>query len=402
MRSSTDAHSKAMPLRSTSLNKRAYEAAAVSSPRPEPTNTTPRKNGPSAREPRVQTESMRDFADFIRSTGPQKGQDQPRPINPNLGSISRKTSTRSQGTVQSKRGDDITSSVTSNSRVRKNLEPRSPAHTGAGSSDLIDFIRQGPPAAKGGEHRIARTVAPFRTTMDSDQFETMFADRSPDGTPTESKFGSTGSNPSTLRGSVNSRTGLIPPANVSQPAYSNKPQTLVNNGFDDEPVITKTRRRIKDPYAIDDSDEDEDLLTALPKSKPPQQESLMDFLNSAPPPSNTGPQPLSLSSSTVNAARQRNAAFAKSVNGANGSSDNTTGPVKPAGNKKFPQMAARDARSDRENGYSGTNDLADFLRSSGPSQPQVVTPILTGARKEEKSGVIRPFWKRKKSIQELS
>ena len=62
----------------------------------------------------------------------------------------------------------------------------------------------------------------------------------------------------------------------------------------------RTQRRVRDPYAIDFSDEedDEDLFNDHPmpvKEKPKrQEESLMDFLNSVPPPPPSNPQPFML------------------------------------------------------------------------------------------------------------
>src|SRR5690242_1586525 len=131
---------------------------------------------PLAREPRVESESLRDFADFIRSTGPSPGQDktsQPfvnisgngiKSPNGSATSVGRKPSTKQSGS-RSMEG--------SSRRPRVNMEPRSPAGLSTGNNDLIDFIRQGPPNGPEGQPRIPRSVAPFRTTVDSDQFETM-------------------------------------------------------------------------------------------------------------------------------------------------------------------------------------------------------------------------------------
>jgi hypothetical protein len=373
----------------------------------------PRKKGPSAREPRVQTESMRDFADFIRSTGPQNERDNVRPVVASGGSSDSFKSGSLLGRKPStSRATSINAEDPSAPRTRIHLVPRSPAAShGQDSNELIDFIRQGPPPEKG-EHRVNRSVAPFRTTMDSDEFKQMYSDRSPENTPVQSQFGSANSQ-TTTRSSSNSRTHLLPPTSSG---------AIQQNLSPGEPVIQRTRRRIRDPYAIDDSDEDEDLLTELPKSAAPtrQEESLIDFLKNVPPPSNTTPQPLNLDSATVAAARARNAAFLSGqANGVNGtgngantsarrtpSSSATSSPALGASSvsaskSRGARPTARDARTDREQASRSTAELAKFLRSSAPPNEAVATPgLLKLGREKEVSSPAkssRPFWSRKKS-----
>ena len=199
--------------------------------------------------------------------------------------------------------------------------------------------------------------------------------------------------------------------------------------------ITKTRRRIKDPYAIDlsdededeDDDDDEDQLTALPtptgnhqperqlqqqpaqrQVAPPRQreESLMDFLNGMDPPggaSSAKPQPFLLSEETIAAARARAAA---GQNGSNPSSSNLpasrngngTAPS-PSTNKPRLQARAPAVVGDARTGMgamgggsrTATSDLADFLKNSGPPEPVVQT------RREEVPEKKKRFWQRGKS-----
>lgn len=295
------------------------------------------------------------------------------------------------------------------------MEPRSPAGQRSGNDDLIDFIRQGPPNANNGQHRIPRSVAPFRTTVDSDQFDHML-----DNGNVESAYGSQVSTASKQSAQTsNSRTGLIPKQNVTQPAYSNTPQQLSGSMSNAEPQITRTRRRIKDPYAIDsdDEDEDDDLLTALPRSSKPVQreESMMDFLNSMEPPSNSPPKAFMLSPETIAAAKARAAAQKPGTNGHSHSNSLTsqsstfrsgmngrTGPMQAnittnvtsnprGGYRAKPQ--ARGATNEPRAGRSATNDLADFLRSSGPPEPPAPAPGAT-IRKEEKQSKAK-FWRKK-------
>ncbi|KAH5102753.1 hypothetical protein HBI37_219180 [Parastagonospora nodorum] len=385
----------------------------------------PQKSSPSrkvvgrqlAREPRIEQESMRDFADFIRSTGPSPGQDKPvqpfvnisgngpRSTNASSSSLGRKTSTRQNST----RG---TEGPSASGKPRVNMEPRSPAGLSTGNDDLIDFIRQGPPNAPNGQPRIPRNVAPFRTTVDSDQFDQMLG-----GNNVESAYGSTASTLDSKHSTqtINSRTGLIPEPKVVQPAYSNQPQKLSGNmaSNNQEPVITRTRRRVKDPYAIDisdeeDDDEDEDQLTALPPSTQPpgvRQESLMDFLNGMDPPSTSKPEPFVLSPETIAAAKARANTSSSSL------SSTTTGPRN--GPQNYGAISSTSVASDAHRAYkprlqarapavsevrtskTATSDLADFLRNSGP--PEHVVPSQPVEEKKKS----RKFWRREKTYGDL-
>ena len=357
---------------------------------------------PLAREPRIESESIRDFADFIRSTGPEPGQE--KPVKPfvsinGTGSGSANASTSSLGRKLSSRQTGA---------VRANMRPRSPAGLSSGNDDLIDFIRQGPPHANNGQPRIPRNVAPFRTTIDSDQFDHMLNNP---GT-SESAFGSTSSTLDSMQ-TVNSQTGLLPSAKVVQPAYSNTPQKLSGNfGSDAEPQVTKTRRRTKDPYAIDvsddDEDEDDDQLTALPNSSrsPPKQESLMDFLSSMEPATENKPQPFRLSEETIAAARARAAASNTSVASSNTATRNgnvpnygatsSTSISSDAPRAYKPKLQARDPAAGEARGLAGktgTSDLADFLRNSGPPEASAASSVAS--KGEERKSSSRKFWKKR-------
>ncbi|KAJ4347434.1 hypothetical protein N0V95_005436 [Ascochyta clinopodiicola] len=377
---------------------------------------------PLAREPRVEAESMRDFADFIRSTGPSPGQEKAVQPFVNISGNGLKSGSGSPASMGRKSSTKQLNSRNldgPSARPRVNMEPRSPAGLSTGNDDLIDFIRQGPPNGPEGQPRIPRSVAPFRTTVDSDQFDSMLGDHG----NVESAYGSKASTLNSQHSiqTSNSKTGLIPPPNVVQPAYSNTPQKLSGSmASSSEPVITRTRRRVKDPYAIDLSDEDEvdedeDQLTALPtsnKSPAPRQESLMDFLNEMEPPSAppaSKPQPFMLSQETIAAAKARansstsslssSATATRSNGGANGAAPpmgfpSSSGAETTRAHK--PRVAARappvgDVRANR----SATSELADFLRNSGPPEP--VGPPQ-GARKEEekKKSSNMKFWRKNK------
>ncbi|KAH7093335.1 hypothetical protein FB567DRAFT_557307 [Paraphoma chrysanthemicola] len=383
-----------LPNRSTSRSKGPVAAQTKASPSRKVVTR------PLAREPRIDNESMRDFADFIRSTGPTPGQEKPvqpfvnisgngpKAANNSTSSLGRKLSTKQNGSHMDG----------PSAKPRINMEPRSPAGLSSGNDDLIDFIRQGPPNSSTGQPRIPRSVAPFRTTVDSDQFDTMLG-----GNNVESAYGSTASTLDSKNSAqtINSRTGLIPEPKVVQPAYSNTPQKLSGNmASNAEPHITKTRRRVKDPYAIDMSDdEDEDQLTALPPSSQPQpqsqaprQESLMDFLNGMDPPSNNKPQPFMLSPETIAAAKARATASNSTLSSTHTATRNGPGPygaisstsvASDAPRAYKPRLQARaPAVGDVRAGKTSTSDLADFLRNSGPPEP--VAPVVQANGKEEK------------------
>ncbi|KAF2643603.1 hypothetical protein P280DRAFT_256941 [Massarina eburnea CBS 473.64] len=387
-----------------------------------------------AREPRIPNDSMRDFADFIRSTGPVPGGEravQPFvPLNeaetkPNnnsnssLGGLGRKISTRKNS---SHSHSNSTVSDGPSARPRVHMEPRSPAGQRSGNDDLIDFIRQGPPGPNNGQPRIPRSVAPFRTTVDSDQFETMLDEH---GT-VESAYGSqVSTNSKQSIQTSNSRTDLLPKQKVVQPAYSNTPQKLSGNfSSPTEPVITRTRRRIKDPYAIDsDSDEDEDLLTALPnntvREPPKRDESMMDFLNSMEPSTDSKPEAFVLSPETIAAAKAKARVRAATSGGLTSHTANMSSPTNSRNGKTpsaqpttispnarsgaprahMPRLQARGAStSEPRIAKSATNDLADFLMNSGPPEP----PMGRGApapggtiRKEEGKRSAAKFWRKK-------
>jgi hypothetical protein len=388
---------------------------------------------PKAREPRIQNESMRDFADFIRSTGPNPSDERPvQPFvslkesspkpsngsNSNLGGLGRKVSTRQVQAPSHSHSSSLAGEGPS-AKPRVHMEPRSPSGLRSGNDDLIDFIRQGPPSTTN-QPRIPRAVAPFRTTVDSDQFDSMLDENG----NVESTYGSQVSTVSKQSdNTANSRTGLIPKQHVVQPAYSNTPQSLSGNYSNgDEPVIKRTRRRVKDPYAIDSDDEDDDLLTALPSSAAParpqqREESMMDFLNSMEPSGgSSAPQPFLLSPQTVAAAKARAAKTGTqpppSLSPSSSIPSNTSnartgkGPSAQAAiiastvtsnapRAHKPRLQAREAATGETRQRSTTNDLADFLRNSGPPEPAAPAPGNTIRKEEGKSRSSAKFWRKK-------
>jgi hypothetical protein len=213
------------------------------------------------------------LADFIRSTGPSGG------------SIVRTVTAPS--TVAKLSVDTPRVSTTSSINRSRLLARDAAVDYKDDNSDLIDFIRRGPPSV-GGNPRIPRTVAPFRTTMDSDQLTGAVGGRAVDAqlrdVDVRTSQASTNITESSMQSSANSQSALL---------GRNKPLPGGNRGYgipgdDDMPMPKRKTRRVRDPYAIDLSDDDEDdddMMAPGPQRRaPPQEESLLDFLKNMPPP----------------------------------------------------------------------------------------------------------------------
>lgn len=378
-----------------------------------------RRSGLMAREPQVVTESTRDFADFIRSTGPARDPE----VLPIVTNRSSASSVRSQSRPASVGATSVRSMNRStkpgetvppvpsvpSGKSRSNMQPRSATSAADGSSELIDFIRSGPnlndPQDEQRQHRISRSVAPFRTTMDSDQLVD-WGERlanselksSADASPS-ARSASRSSFKSSFRTSGNSKSALLAgPSTANEPyhpAHSNQPPTLSlpRSVLPDANEPVRKRVRSKDPYAIDmfddDDDDDDGLLTALPKTQP-QQESLIEFLRNSGP--NTPNEPAAITTTTSASSRGPTPTFpprrssnqglktfgADAVSmGRRGSGPNRD--TSQQRNQSAPRNGTTsiavgpitkprsqlEARGD-SNGANGTLDLSDYLRSSGP------------------------------------
>ena len=268
-------------------------------------STRPKTAAYQAREARTEMESTRDFAEFIKSTGPPA-------MNPRVRQSMQngnqpKYPVAAPSPVRSSYSQPSRSSASTARRTGPKLEAR-PAVVPSGrqTSDLIDFIRKGP--QRDGTHRIPRHVAPFRNTMDSD-----------DDYHRHSSSGSlqAGSEMTkSLNSSSNSRTGLLESTNRMRPAappLESIPSPTSN--FEPQAPIRR-KKGPRDPYAIDVSDEDEldidddndsDLIDGPPAASERQEESLADFLRNVPPPpdSNEPPQLLSMNAKAWNSTKPR-------------------------------------------------------------------------------------------------
>ena len=411
------------------------------------------------------TESTRDFADFIRSTGPNKQQE----VTPILDAANRSTtslhslrsahingSNGSASRASSVASQERTKSMTKSAMEKQNVPPipaipakgsrgmkaRTAAGGSNGTSELIDFIRKGP--HEEGQQRIPKSVAPFRSTADSEQLKEM-GDRINGDKPLDLSLNtnvpSVNGGGSRIHPSQRTPVSAMPASasmNTSQtvhPAHSGVPQRLAGTPI--SPIASATpdsgrkRYRNKDPYALDnDDDDDNDHLTALPKNAR-REESLADFLNSTEPPSDNAPKPIvsgggAQARSVMNKARTTsvNSLRAAGVNGPPDASARTrsmqnnagprpgyaasarsvqsaasqhraqaTSPLPSALSKPKPRMEARSpgtnstdpARSSsRLSAFKpATNELADVLKNSGPEEDPDSAPAPIVGRKSK-------------------
>ncbi|EJT76378.1 hypothetical protein, variant [Gaeumannomyces tritici R3-111a-1] len=263
--------------------------------------------GPQARDARVPRESLLDFADFIRGTGPS-GAGPPVSLRTNhagMMTMSGAAGGANDVNLAGAGSRPLTRSSTASSQNRRRYQARAAVvDPREDNSDLIDFIRRGPPST-GNNPRIPRTVAPFRTTMDSDQFAMAPGGKAVDATIPDIRNSSAASASVTERSSVNSSSALL--NNKGSFPIPGSGQGGGGGMWDEDDMIPKRKqRRVRDPYAIDSDDEDEDLdVQSTPRvgmrhaqqqPTPPQEESLADFLMNAPAPKDTPVLPFHLPS----------------------------------------------------------------------------------------------------------
>ncbi|KAI9823182.1 MAG: hypothetical protein M1832_002625 [Thelocarpon impressellum] len=383
-----------------------------------------RLGGPVARDARMDRSSTRDFADFIRSTGPDQALDgPPHAAASRMGTVGRSNggsrlaspgpkrnvlskSNRSQDDVQSQAGAGSEASRTATTKLT--AREAAARHT---STDLIDFIRQGPPKDSN-----ATSASPgAREPVGGSRASTIVPGKS-----------------GRLNGSSHSQSmQSVTSSTNSQSALLGKQNRSGTDGgrFDGPPQPQRKQRRVKDPYAIDsDSDEDYDL-TATPKPRG-EEESLMDFLRNVPP-SNaptttsvfddvpkpkekklfgparsssaapatrapTGPPQITLSQGRNSPLFNGSGSLGLPSNGVKSPSPlaspaKGTGrvPQRPAG---VPRKTPGPARAGRANDGL-TSDLASFLKETGPPTP--ASTYSAPPVKDESGGFAKMFRKKK-------
>jgi hypothetical protein len=368
------------------------------------------------RDARVPSESTADFADFIKSTGPAG---ESRPIQRNVSN----PYTLGKSSLDSRR-------VSSASNRNRYTPREAVTQSRNGSSDLIDFIRQGPPGAN--SNRIPQNIAPWDTTGAPEPSGGKAVDASiPDIRYSQASTHGTESSMPSIHSSINSNTALL--KNKGQSAPTNKM-------FDDDDMMPKRKtRRVKDPYAIDFSDEDEEddeVLLATPKPPIKKEESLAEFLMNCEPP----PEPVSV---PISEKMPKKKASAPSLMGrfTRKESQSNTAPASPKANdtrslssraglrnyipiqvnipsgydkygmpigenqsRPAPVSSASSGRRvpmkkfeprDATSNVSRTSDLAAFLRSSEPPPEPIAAPSPP-VKEESGSSLSKMFSRRRK------
>jgi hypothetical protein len=385
--------------------------------RPQTPKAQPRSSLGGPRDARPERNTTRDLADYVRSTGPASETQLAQalgtmPDTENV-ALQQRGGLRSDGVPVapvSNTSMDSSRPATSERPVnRLKFQARDARPTrNTETSELIDFIREGPPRTAG-DHRIDRNVAPFRTTMDSDDLNALAPP------PEVNGRGSVGSAPESaitsksVQESTNSRTALLETTNR---ANARPVKGVSRNGVAEENGMPpRHRRKARGPYEIDDSDELEQIIA---KPKPQRdEESLMDFLRNTAPPPGMSPQPIlsavpqaqnqpgmkrSASNTRLKKVLTRSTSFTsrssagpKLTNGARDGAREESPHLTQVGSKRDkyrPTQPTHAAHVDRNrqqqrakveareptNNASGTADLAHYLKNTGPpdapKQPQ--------------------------------
>lgn len=255
------------------------------------------------------------------------------------------------------------SSVSDRSATRLKFQARDarPARN-TETADLIDFIREGPPR-KAGDHRIDRNVAPFRTTMDSDDLNALAPPRDVNGRDSLGSAQDSSIAARSVQESTNSRTGLLDPPRITSARVPNgvSPATngVTRQTIPEQGMPQRKRRAPKDPYAIDY--DDDDLEEEEPVVKPvrrTQEESLIDFLRNTSPPPGMTTQPILAVASRVPAA-------------------NTKDLRQTASNSKLKDVLSRERPTSQRNGTAPPQASATSQRNGGPSSPRPNTARAT-------------------------
>ncbi|KAL7942452.1 hypothetical protein V8C42DRAFT_157667 [Trichoderma barbatum] len=389
-----------------------------------------RMGGAQARDARAPGESLSDFAEFIKSTGPP-GDRGPAAL--------RNVRVPASPTMASPEPQQPVSTISSRSSNRNRYQPREAAASSRNdNSDLIDFIRQGPPIP-GSQNHIPRHVAPFRNTMDLDMMSGAVGGRAadpvlPDMRHSQASTSVTDNSMPSIQSSINSSSALL----------KNKGMSKANNLFGEEddddgmgmPMPVRKTRRVRDPYAIDFSDEEEDDFDVAPRPPPKKQESLAEFLLNYDPPPEPPSVPIKMPKkktstpsligrftrsgskevNTFNEARAPSSRAsglgfgneARSLNSRLGLGSKHTPIQMPPGYDAYGPTTANTPPVNsvnrapmkrvetREHASLGqTSDLARFLRESEP--PPEIVPTQASVPQDEPSGFARMFGRRRKA-----
>lgn len=328
---------------------------------------------------------MRDFADFIRSTGPESLPSQT--IRPAASGTAKKERPDSSASQLGPRKLTKAPSLTSPRQIYTSAPPKpevAPKRTGSklqareatvtynnATADLADFLRSGPDGTDGlrGAQRSGAHIQSATTS------NTYVNGRQTVGSGTSVASTQDSFAPSKMtQSSTNSRTGLLDTSNRAQPS---SPDAGRNNGapsprsIKHPPVQARKQRRVRDPYAIESDEENDETLLAPER----EEESLSDFLRNytPPPPPASRPLPIGITSApkpakqsvTLKERIQRNIAVIPDYRPLP-----PKAPKKPSSTKSPPQSTESRRRSQREiSNNSGSPPLS--LASQSPANRNV-------------------------------
>jgi hypothetical protein len=318
------------PQTSTAASFPATIPPRATSSRPGTSSSKKRHGEP--RDAKVEPSTSRDLADYLRSTGPESDQQLPRPVisrpttstspppplSPRQAALypenfeQTRTATKASGQLPLRSPDTpvggsrtVTAATSKPSGAPRFVPRDAQVSNSATTSALADFIREGPPRAAG-DHRIPRTVAPFRTTRDSDDLNGLAStDKDQPGRSSAASTQNSSTVSQSVQSSTSSHTALLERSRKTKPGPSaNSTRTGTSTASSRSQPSTKDavpkrkQRRVRDPYAVEDSDDDlVEVATLKPKR---DEESLIDFLrNTAPQPSMTAQLVVSASSSAA-------------------------------------------------------------------------------------------------------
>ena len=165
------------------------------------------------------------------------------------------------------------------------LQARDPTISRDTSSDLIDFIRQGPSDRGEGRLRLPRTGDPARPFSDTNGLTRGVHGRPSEGDDPRLSVASThvSSVPSKSIHSVNSRTALLETGSPTGDTRHKASESVESRQGrrNEPPQPVRKQHRNKDPYAIGTDSEGDDDSGPRPHKA---EESLIHFLNSVTPP----------------------------------------------------------------------------------------------------------------------
>ena len=276
-------------------------------PKSVPRSPGPHSPGSLARDPTLKSDSVRDFADFIRSTGPPSmPKNLPNPVASNPTRTPRPGSSSSSGAAIGKAPNKIIKQspvmlprkpdAQLPKRTTSKLEAREPtiSNTNA-TADLADFFRSGPVGGQidGPSSSQQSRAAPQLAAGSNGLSNGRMKEAVNSGSSVASTQNSLAASRVTAS-STNSKTGLLESSNrapsASATLKNSNPQRAARS--DNPPGPSRKQRRVRDQYALDiDSDNEDGYGT--PQAPPErEEESLSDFLRDyRPPPEATTTRP---------------------------------------------------------------------------------------------------------------